>query len=433
MNTNVGSIVQKLIGILVAFCAMTIILLYLFEGNIGGKLLYPAIASGVFCVFLIYSILINSKSLTQQPFGIYLIAGFYLIVCLLLCFPNPYMESIALIYLIAVPVSYFLGFRHAVVIIFCTAVLSNTGGISRTEIQHIGYILIAAATASGKKQNGLDIWSAITAFLLQGILLLLSKSSVAADAPDLLTELIIVLCNSITIPLVYRLASLKETAQNIDIDIEAEKDSVLSVAEAIPGVDIIVKEESVQEDGSVSGNLILPLAAGSLRYPLELSYLINDDCVILKSMNDFAPRAVERAKEIASFAREIAYKFGVNSDLVYAAAIYHDVERIYKGEPGPEVVLPEYLYTIVKRQNDKQAPASIEELIVLLSNNVLAIYHYIEKKHPQISVSKVIDNLFAHHLKNGNIMTAGISMSAYHKMRQEFTNEFIIYLESKKR
>lgn len=414
MKTNAGSIVQKLIFLLSAFCAMTIILLYIINGNIGGLLLYQVIATGVLCVYLIYTIYTNSRIMQYQPLGILLIAGFYLIFCLLQCFPNQIPERFAWIYLLAIPVAYFFGFRDAFVVILFTAFINCGYEITRADVQHIGYIVITAMLASGKQRKGLDVFSGITAFLLQGILLVISKGVVATDLHSFLTELCIITVNSVVIPVVYRLSQIKTSVQS------AEERTV----------EAFVTEPDVAEWAVTDNQAVLN--DEGLSYPLELSYLVSDDCVILKSMYEYAPRAVERAKEVASFARRIAYKSGANSDLVYAAAIYHDIERIYKGAQDAAVVLPEYLYTIVKRQNEKQAPVSLEELIVLLSNNVLSIYHYMVKKHPQISISKVIDNLFALQLKNGNIMSAGISMSVYHKMRQEFTNEFLIYLENKK-
>jgi len=435
MNTNTGNIAYKLSGILAVLGALTIILLYLFEGNIGGTLLYQAIASGVFCVFLIYTCLIHSRTIAQQPFSMYLVLGFYLIVCLLQCFPNRYMEAFALIYLIAVPVSCFFGFRHAVVVILCAAILSvySIGRIGRDEIQHIAYILIAALAASGIKTKGPDLPAAFTAFVSQGILLLLARNVVAPGMPSFLLEFGIITVNSLTIPVVCRLAVLKETGQAVaeeyDIvekDIEAETEEPILVS-VLPFEETVDVSNDVEPMGpSVQS---IPLAG----YPMELSDLISEDCVILKSMKECAPRAFERALEIAVFARRIAYKFGANSDLVYAAALFHDVEKIYKGEPGAAVVLPEYLHTIVKRQNEKQPPVSMEELIVLLSNHVLAIYHYMEKNNATISISKVIENIFNLQLKKGNIMSVGISMSVYHKMKQEFTNEFILYLEDKKK
>lgn len=435
MNTNTGSIVYRLTGILAALGAMTIILLYLFEGNIGGTLLYLAIASGVFCVFLIYTIIINARSLIQQPFSIYIVVGFYLIVCLLLCFPNRYMEEWALIYLIAVPIACFYGFRHAVVVILCATVLSvySIGEIGRVEIQHIAYILIAALAASGKKQIGMDLLAAFAAFVSQGILLLVSRNVIAADTSSFLMEFGIVLINSFAIPVVYRLAALKETGQGAAEEKMAEETGTEQTEEQpVPVVTILPSESAVlqEETAAITQTVQNPMMYG---YPMDISYLISEECVILKSMKEFAPRAFNRAMEIAAFARSISYKFGANSDLVYAAALYHDVERIYKEEPGAAVVLPEYLYTIVKRQNEKQPPISIEELIVLLSNHVLAIYHYMEKNNANISISKVIDNIFNLQLKKGNIMSVGISMSVYHKMKQEFTNEFLIYLEDKKK
>ncbi len=418
MNTRSGKVAYMTAGILAFIYVVTIILLYLFDGNIGGKLLYMAIASGVFCVYLIYTVFSNAWSLVQQPFSAYIIIGFYLIVCLLFCFPNRYFDDFALIYLIAIPIAVFYGFQYSLVTLVAIVVVLAVGGrYGELEIQHIGYSVIVCAMASGQKNKGMDVASGVVAFLLQGIVLLISRS----ESVSFLTELGIIVLNSIAIPGIYRLAQLKEQVQSVtevsSVGIENTELIPELLAENAP-----IHAETEKEEKKVQ-------VFDDSKYPLDIAYLISDECEVLKSMNSFAPRAFERAMEIATFARKIAYKFGANSDLVYAAALYHDVDKIYKETPGASIVLPEYLYTIVKRQNEKVPPTSMEELIVLLSNHVLAIHHYMEKNNSNISITKVIENIFNLQLKKGSIMSAGISMSVYHKMKQEVTNEFMRYLE----
>lgn len=425
MNTNAGRVVYKVVGCLTTLYAITVLLLYLFDGNIGGILRYQAMTAGVLCVFLCYTVLINSTSLIRQPFTAYVVVGFYMIICLLLCFPNRYMDDFALLYLIAIPLACYYGFRYALVGIFAVMLISVfDGGIETADLLHSGYALIAAVAASGKLVKGTDLLLGFIAFLLQGILLLLSGRNIVSDSVVFIKEIAVIILNSLTIPVVYRLSIITEKAVSTAEEVRPEQvvqellcDSIEPAA--FTGATTQVETEKIP---SYDGN----------EYPFTISYLISEECSVLNSMRECAPRAFERALEIATFARRMAYKFGANSDLVYAAALYHDVERIYKGEPGAKVVLPEYLYTMVKRQNDKQPPISMEEMIVLLSNHVLAIYHYMEKNNSTISISKVIENIFNLQLKKGSIMSVGISMSVYHKMKQEFTNEFMIYLENKR-
>lgn len=414
MNTRTGkSVALTAVSIAVIYAAC-IVLLYLFEGNIGGKLLYQAIATGAFCVFLIYMVLIHAGELLQKPIAQLIICGFFLLVCLSVCFPNRYVESFALVYLIAVPIAVFFGFRYALVTVAAVFIIfSFSCDYGFTDFQHVFYITVASAAASGKKGYRGDVVSAFIAFLIQAILVLLSRTFVIHDYHNILIELSIILLNSVTISVVYRLSILHERVSEVPVRIQSE---------------IAVSEASIPQDDNSENNGFLPKY---LTLPLELSYLTKDDCEVAAYMKDCAPRAFARAEEIAEFARNMSYKFGANSDLVYAAARYHDIERFYKGDPGVERLLPEYLYQMIRRQNEKQAPASLEEMIVLLSNHVLAIYHYIEKNKSVISTDKVIENIFNLQLRKGYIMTAGISMSLYHRMKQEFTNEFLIYLENK--
>ena len=62
---------------------------------------------------------------------------------------------------------------------------------------------------------------------------------------------------------------------------------------------------------------------------------------------------------------------------------------------------------------------------------MITIYHYMLKNGTNIAVEKVIDSIFNLQLKKGNIMTMGISMSLYHKIKQEFINEFIGFIKDK--
>lgn len=425
MNTNSGKVVHVTAGIIAFMGAATILLLYLLDGNIGGKLLYQAIASGVFCVCLIYTILVDSKKLVQQPLSSYIIISYYLIVCLLLCFPNRFFDAFALIYLISIPVAVFYGFRYAVVTIAAVVVmLLLSGSYGALEILHIIYALITCAVASGTKDKGMDIMSGITAILLQGIVLLISRRTMIPDTSSIWIEIVVIVINALTIPGTYRLLQLKEQIPEVVQPSEFEEEHSDFVLETVTQSMIADKDPEPEPEEKIQ-------VIDYSHYPLDIVQLICDECEVLKAMKSCAPRAIERAMEIATFARKISYKFGANSDLVYAAALYHDVDRIYKEAPGAEIVLPEYLYKIVKRQNEKELPASVEELIVLLSNHVLAIYHYMEKNNSTISISKVTENIFALQLKKGSIMSAGISMSVYHKMKKEFINEFMIYLEQK--
>jgi len=421
MSTNCGKTVYITVGVLSVIYAASLLVLYLFEGNIGGRLLYPAITSGVFCVFLIYMILTNSEITQRQAFSSLFITCCYLIVCLLICFPNQIVDRYALMYLVAIPIAVIYGLRYALVAISAVFVLMIiSGGYNLSiELQHVMYFIIVCILANGKKKKGLDFVAAIISFLLQGILLLVSGKMMLFDVNLLFTEAIIISINSLIILIVYRLSMLQEQSAICN---EATDEMLY---------DATTKKEFHKEEIPTEASVAPAVEIDYSRYPFELSYLIQNDCEVAKRFRENAPRAFIRALETADFARKMAYSFGANSDLVYAAALYHDIERIYKDAPSAQVVLPDYLYKMIRRQIDKQAPQSLEELIVLLSNHVLTIHHYMEKNNSKISVSKVIENIFNLQLKKGHIISAGISMSQYHRMRNEFTQEFIRYLELK--
>lgn len=415
MNIRAGRAVRITAAILVIIFAASLFLLCLLEGNIGGRLLYQAITSGVFCVFLIHLVIVHSD-MVYQPFSAYVVTGFYLIVSLLLCFPNRYADDFAIMYLIAIPIAVFYGFRYSLVAITASYVFMSfsTVGCSALEIQHVIYVLIVCATGSGIMQKGADVISAVSALILQGIVLLLSVNLSIADVSIIISEVIVLVLNSLTVLVVYRLVQLNELIPDTSDAAEAHEMLPINVSEA---ANEPVKKEEIPIDYS--------------RFPFELEYLVSDECEVAERINAVAPRAFSRAKESACFARRVSIKFGANSDLVYAAALYHDIAKIYTSAPTADDMFPEYLYLMIKRQNEKQLPTSMEELIVLLSNHLLAIHHYMEKNDSNISISKVIENIFNLQLKKGSIMSAGISMSLYHRMKQEFTNEFIAYLSEK--
>ena len=414
MSIRVGRAVRITAAILVIIFAASLFLLCLLEGNIGGKLLFQAITSGVFCVFLIHMVIAHSY-MVHQPFSAYVVTGFYLIVSLLLCFPNRYVDDFAIMYLIAIPIAVFYGFRYSLVAITASYVFMSfsAAGSSALEIQHVIYAVIVCAAGSGIVQKGADIIAAVFALILQGIVLLLSVNISAAYISVIFSETIVIVLNSLTVLIVYRFVQLNELVPDMD-GIEAEE--ILSDNDTEMITESVKKEE-------------IPIDYS--RFPFELSYLVSDECEVAERINSVAPRAFSRAKEIACFAKRVSVKFGANSDLVYAAALYHDIAKIYTSAPTADDIFPEYLHLMIKRQNEKQLPTSMEELIVLLSNHLLAIHHYMEKNGSDISISKVIENIFNLQLKKGSIMSAGISMSLYHRMKQEFTNEFILYLNEK--
>lgn len=420
MSTSKGKTVYISAGMLAAIYAVSIILLYLFEGGIGDRLFYPAIITGVFCVYLIYVSVTNYEKIVLQPLSIYFVIFGYLITCLLLCFPNRYFHELAIIYIVAIPVAMFFGFRYSVVSIvavFISTVL--TGAINwNVEILHAIFISIVCIVAAGRKDKHSDFLGGIIVFVLQGIILCVSGIDLFSDPMFLLKECIVITLNSVLIPLMYRLSLIREQEGTI----LTETGSVMSVADNEMRMQDSTKTETYKKSQGQETEVDLS------KYPLELSYLIRSDCEVAKWYKDNSPRAYTRAIETAEFAKRIALSFGANSELVYAAALYHDINRSYMNHVPAKTVLPEYLYQMIVRINEKQQPASIEELIVLLSNHVLAIYHYIEKNNADISIEKVIENIFNLQLKKGNIISVGISMSIYHKLKREFVNEFMLYL-----
>ena len=420
MSTQNGKAVYITVSILAVIYAALLLVLYLFEGNIGGRLLYPAITSGVFCAFLIYMILMNSEITQRQAFSSLFVSGCYLIICLLICFPNQIIYDYALLYLVALPIAVFYGFRYAFVTISAVFVLMlfNGGYHPFFELQHAMYALIVCVLINAKRKNRQGFLTVLIALILQGILLLVSGKMNAYSTKQFIQETVIIAINSIVIPLIYRLSVLQEQ-------------SALLGEEAEELCDAVETNEMPHQDTVGVPKATHAVVIDYSRYPFELSYLVQKDCEVAKRFQENAPRAFLRASETADFARKMAYCFGANSDLVYAAALYHDIERIYKDAPSAQVILPEYLYNMIQRQIEKQAPQSMEELIVLLSNHVLTIHHYMQKNDSKISVEKVIENIFNLQLKKGHIISAGISMSQYHRMRNEFTQEFIRYLQSK--
>lgn len=416
MNTKQKHSVLLLAFILSAICAASIFLLYYFEQNIGGRLLYLAIASGVFCVLLIYILILNAEVLIQQPFSGYIITGLYLLVSLLICFPNQIVDNVGALYIIAIPLSVFFGFRYGLVTVLnlLVIVILGYGWDGSVEIQHVSYALIVCAVAAGQKNKRLDLLAALFAAALQFVLLLVGQ-----NRTHMVYETVIICINAAMIPIVHRAAGLREQV-NVNTEELFPDGVLLAVPEEVTDTSMI---EAVVEDKKTTEDLS--------KYPYSLSYLSSDACEVIQYLQAYAPKSFTRAKEVADFARTMALKFGANSELVYCVAIYHDIERLYKQAPDANVLLPEVLYRMIQKQNNKEAPGTIEELIVLLSNHVITIYHYMEKNGTNIAVEKVIDSIFNLQLKKGNIMAMGISMSLYHKIKQEFTNEFIGFIKNK--
>ena len=420
MSTNKGKTVYISAGMLSAIYAASIILLYLFEGGIGGRLFYPAIISGVFCVYLIYVSVTNYEKIVLQPLSVYFVIFGYLLTCLQLCFPNRYFNELAIIYLVAIAVAMFFGFRYSVVAIFAVFISTALSGTINwnVEILHVFFVSVTCVVAAGKKDRQSDCFGGIIVFILDGIILFVSGINLFSERIFFLKECIVILLNALAIPLMYRLSLIREQTDM----------SLIKTAPVTPLSDVAVR---VQDSTKSEVNKKLTNEDTEIdlsKYPLKLNDLIRSDCEVVKWYKDNLPRAYARAVETAEFAQKIALVFGANSELVYAAALYHDANRKYMNNVPAKIVLPEYLYQMIVRINEKQQPSSMEELIVLLSNHVLAIHHYIEKNNADISIEKIIDNIFNLQLKKGNVISVGISMSVYHKLKREFMNEFMLYL-----
>lgn len=422
MNSDAKKMISFAAVSLFVIGAATIFLLFRFEENIGRQFCYLAIASGVLCVFLFLVMLLLAQKNVQRPSALYVTIGMFLIVCLFICFPNPYLDKLGLVYLLAIPIAVSYGFQYALVSVVAAFALTMLIGVEASalamELRYAMYATLSAVVASGRKERGFAWVLCLFAFVLQGILFLLTGIP-PRETHRFATELIVILLYSLAIPATYYLSILREMV--------TEESKTLSEAERILTEETMADAEA---EGFVAFSTEEKTEPVAKERPLTMEQLLLEDCEIALRMQEVAPRAFHRAKEIARFAREIADKLGENDALVYAAALYHDVDRFYKG--NPKALLPEYLYNMIQRQNNKQEPISVEELIVLLSNHVLAIHHYMERNNTDISTEKVIENIFNLQLKKGNIITAGISMSLYHKMKQEFTAQFVSYLSEKK-
>jgi membrane-associated HD superfamily phosphohydrolase len=149
-------------------------------------------------------------------------------------------------------------------------------------------------------------------------------------------------------------------------------------------------------------------------------------------MKECSQKQFERCEELAVLSGRIAKKVGAKEELTYVAALYCDMSKILQNditvtseELARENDFPEELIKIIQEQTEKDAlPSSMESAIVLITNNIITMYHFIMKNKKDVSMSKLIENTFQMHLKKGTIRSAGMSMSQYHKIRQEFYSEF---------
>ena len=72
-----------------------------------------------------------------------------------------------------------------------------------------------------------------------------------------------------------------------------------------------------------------------------------------------------------------------------------------------EYHLPASVISILKQHNYKnELPQSSEAVIVMLSDNIITMYHFMKKQEKEVSIVKLIDNTFHMHFNKGTVITS---------------------------
>lgn len=401
-------------GFLLGIDALFIVAFILFEGG-STRIISSLITSVLLCVTLVFFLFYYGYSFRSQPGLSWLLIGIYLLANIMLCFPNPVVTDLSLYYIILLPIAGFLNLRFSLIMLFgffATYALLE-GRLTMTEILHVSYCLISCVLINGTRERKQPVQRILLGLILQLILLFLCinvKNIVISPYTEGFILLIITCVSILTVWMGIREQSL--TTQEESIMDESLPD--------IPNVELQLTKVPVYEPSK----------------PYGILYLVRKDSELLVQMKKKSGKSMERSQEIADFARHMAFRVGADCDLTYAIALYHDYGRIMQKENDVgasqinflvETGFPETLAHSINQQNDgNELPTSLEALIVMISNNIVTMYHFIRKSEKNVSIRKLIENTFQMHLKKGTIRTSGISMSMYHKLRQEFINEFIL-------
>lgn len=183
----------------------------------------------------------------------------------------------------------------------------------------------------------------------------------------------------------------------------------------------------------IAGNIVV-LVAAWITYSVDKKY----EHIVLSGLFDINSGLMQRIKEHSSYLYNhsvqngrLSYKaaayMGFDRLLAGTGGLYHEAGRIYSEKGDIDAfnkIAREYkfpaLLASVARQNStsSEKPKSPEEAIVMLSDCIISISEYLERKgkREEITDERIVKNIFSNRIAKGNLDESGMDRRQLNKL-----------------
>ncbi len=403
MEKSAGNnLIKNILTIIFIGCAMTAGL-WFFEKE-HEQLTAILIVSGLIFLSLLFLAIKKDEKLSEHPvFSLTLLAA-YLIMGIMLCFPNPAMSSLGLYFLLTIPVAGFSGLSFAMILLL--------GSFGIVSILEGSIVLINLMYAFFALISCFQIFDNVTGKAL------VKRFAVSTTVQAIITVLVYginsdknLLLQSVIVILLY-LAALTVVA------LIKSNNVILWVA-----FDYGAEEEEPVKIGDV--NKPLP----ELKAVLSLDELCEETNYYAVLLHERLPKNFGKSVRFANLCADVAAASGADAKLVFAIAFYKDLVKFKNETESTEsyvnsLHIPDELKKALLRENSADwYPADFEEIIVYAANGINSTINYAKRNQLNVTNDKIIENTCTLLLKRGYARDCMISMSSFHRMKQGFLDK----------
>ncbi len=428
-------------GMMLLLSLSGILLLWFYKNSDITRLISFLLVVLISDLCIIFYLGLKSKKVFQTKSAFWIITAVYGLTFFAICFPNTLSIHTSVFFIGAILLAYVidvnLGLVYACIFFVFTCVLNREISLDVLFFFLISLLLsILVQTISG-------FLSVLLLELITGLLFLVFGLILYSYQWSALLNPVLIFSFSFYFVILLLSFFLRQIISPLKEDTETHVNGTVQ-AQALT-----VKEESKVIDKKVSwvtaqGTPFITLqevtSSTRTELPMEedalaksLEEILSPDFELLKRMKTESNRLYRHSKEVADLCSRVAEKTNSDSRLAYAGALYHEVGRLMGSNLleeslvlAKEYHLPASVISILKQHNYKnELPQSSEAVIVMLSDNIITMYHFMKKQEKEVSIVKLIDNTFHMHFNKGTIEASGMTINQFNQLRKAYLSELV--------
>lgn len=360
------------------------------------------ILSVLICVSLLFLVLRKYEKLSEHPVFSLILLTAYLIMGIMLCFPNSTMSAFGLFFIVVIPVAGFSGLSFSMFMLLgCFGIVSVLDGqINIENIMYALFALISCFQIYDGKKGRIFIKRFAVSTVIQAIITLLFYG-ICSDRSLVIHSVIVILLYLAVLTVIALIMSYNVAFWAV-FDYGFEEETPIDNPEAVAALEKVEKE-------------------------LSLDVLCKEDNYYSEQLRIHLPKCFEKAKPFAELCSKAAGVAGADTKLVYSMAFYKDLVKLKAENESTQdyinkLLLPEKLKKALINENiPNWHPSDFEEIIVFVGFNIVSTLNYVKKNKLDVSAEKIVDNTCTLLLKKGYARDCMISMASFHRMKQGFS------------